>query len=133
MRTLAASIAFNVAHCPTEMKYFGQELFELSEATSGDLADPVYLDARAHSLESAGANGIDAARGATTSTRSSRRATASASTPRRLPAYPNISVPVGLTPEGKPAGIWMEQRFLRERRLLAFASPFLRSGAFVRL
>ena len=61
MRTLADLIAFNLRHCPTEMKYFGQELFEFSESTSGDLTDPVYLAARAFSLASAGANGIDAA------------------------------------------------------------------------
>ena len=61
MRTLADLIAFNLRHCPTEMKYFGQELFEISESTSGDLTDPAYLAARAFSLASAGANGIDAA------------------------------------------------------------------------
>src|SRR5262249_58811958 len=46
MRTLADLIAFNAAHCRQEMKYYGQELFELSEATSGDLTDPDYLAAR---------------------------------------------------------------------------------------
>ena len=43
MRTLADLIAFNIAHCAKEMRYFGQELFELAEATSGDLSDPDYL------------------------------------------------------------------------------------------
>ena len=86
MRTLADLIAFNRRHCPTEMKYFGQELFEISESTSGDLTDPVYLDARALSLESAGAERHRrGARGATTSMRSSRRATASRRRRRRLP------------------------------------------------
>ena len=42
MRTLADLIDFNVAHCAEEMRYFGQELFELAESTSGDLSDPVY-------------------------------------------------------------------------------------------
>ena len=37
IRTLADLIDFNVAHCAEEMRYFGQELFELAEATSGDL------------------------------------------------------------------------------------------------
>ena len=45
MRTLADLIAFNLAHCTEEMKYFGQEVFELAEATSGDLSDPIYLEA----------------------------------------------------------------------------------------
>jgi amidase len=41
-----------------------------------------------------------------------------------LPAvagYPNISIPVGLTPQGKPAGLWMYSGFLQEPTLLAFA------------
>ena len=53
MRTLADLIAFNVAHCTEEMKYFGQEVFELAEATSGDLSDPIYVAARADSLRMA--------------------------------------------------------------------------------
>ena len=32
MRTLAETIAFNEAHADEELKYFGQELFELAEA-----------------------------------------------------------------------------------------------------
>ena len=47
LRTLADLIAFNISHCPAEMRYFGQELFELAESTSGDLTDPVRLAARA--------------------------------------------------------------------------------------
>ena len=43
MRTLADLIAFNTAHCAEEMRYFGQEIFELAESTSGDLNDPDYL------------------------------------------------------------------------------------------
>ena len=58
MRTLADLIAFNIAHCPAEMKYFGQEIFEMAEATSGDLNDPDYLAARAANLAFA-RGGID--------------------------------------------------------------------------
>jgi amidase len=36
-RSLADLIAFNIAHCRQEMKYFGQEIFEMSQATSGNL------------------------------------------------------------------------------------------------
>ena len=50
MHTLADLIAFDVAHCEEEMKYFGQEVFELAEQTSGDLSDPIYLSARADNL-----------------------------------------------------------------------------------
>src|SRR5437867_10240252 len=34
---------------------------------------------------------------------------------------PNLSIPVGLTPEGKPAGLWMYSGFLTEPKLLALA------------
>ena len=42
MRTLADLIAFNLKRCEKELKYFGQEVFEAAEATSGDLTDPGY-------------------------------------------------------------------------------------------
>ena len=121
MRTLADLIAFNRRHCPTEMKYFGQQLFDMSEMTSGDLTDPDYLDARAHSLESARTNGIDAALAADHLDAIIAPSYSFASTPAAVAGYPNISIPVGLTPEGKPAGIWMYSGFLREPRLLALA------------
>ena len=40
MRTLSDLIAFNIAHCPKELVYYGQEIFELAQSTSGDLTDP---------------------------------------------------------------------------------------------
>ncbi len=57
-RTLADLIAFNRAHADAEMPLFGQELFELSEATKG-LADPAYLEALKTGRRLAGAEGID--------------------------------------------------------------------------
>ena len=41
--------------------------------------------------------------------------------PAAVAGYPKISIPVGLTPEGKPAGIWMYASFLQEPKLIAFA------------
>ncbi len=35
--------------------------------------------------------------------------------------YPDISIPVGLTPTGKPAGLWMYSGYLQEAKLLSFA------------
>jgi amidase len=121
MRTLADLIAFNIRHCPTEMKYFGQEIFELSDGTSGDLTDPVYLAARAFSLASAGVNGIDAALGRDRLDAIIAPSYSFASSPAAVAGYPNISIPVGLTPEGKPAGIWMYSGYLHEPQLLALA------------
>jgi amidase len=121
LRTLADLIAFNTAHCPAEMTYFGQEIFEISESTSGDLTDPDYLAARAFSLESAGAQGIDAAMERDDLDAVVAPTYSFASTPAAVAGYPDISIPVGLTPEGKPAGLWMYSGFLREPELLAFA------------
>ena len=121
MRTLADLIAFNIAHCPNEMNYFGQELFEISESMNGDLSDPVYLAARSHSLQSAGVDGIDAAMVRDDLDAIVAPTYSFASSPAAVAGYPNISIPIGLTPEGKPAGIWMYSGFLREPELLAFA------------
>ena len=44
--TLAGLIEFNRAHADTELRWFGQDIFEAAEATSGDLSDPAYVAAR---------------------------------------------------------------------------------------
>jgi amidase len=121
IRTLADLIAFNAAHCPAEMKYFGQELFELSESTSGDLTDPSYLEARALCLRLSRAEGIDAALRRDHLDAIVAPTYSFASSPAAVAGYPNISIPVGLTPEGKPAGLWMYSGFLQEPKLLAYA------------
>ena len=120
IRTLADLIAFNIDHCEEEMKYFGQEIFELSEQTSGDLTDPVYLAARMANLIFAqgGINGalqrdsLDAIVAPTYSF---------ASSPAAVAGYPDLSIPVGLTPEGKPAGLWMYSGALSEGTLIGLA------------
>jgi amidase len=43
---LAGLIRFNEQFRAIELKYFGQEIFEQSQATSGDLTDPTYLQQR---------------------------------------------------------------------------------------
>jgi amidase len=58
-RTLADVIAFNIANADREMPLFGQDLFEMAEATKG-LTDPAYLKARADAARLAGREGIDA-------------------------------------------------------------------------
>ena len=121
MRTLADLIAFNLAHCPAEMAYFGQELFEMAESTSGDLTDPAYLAARAFSVQGAATNGIDAAIARDRLDAIVAPTYSFASSPAAVAGYPNLSLPIGLTPEGKPAGLWMDSGFLQEPALLAMA------------
>ena len=119
MKTLTDLINFNIAHCPAEMKYFGQELFEIADSTSGDLTDPGYLAARANSaglarggIDALLASGVDAIVAPTYSF---------ASTPAAVAGYPNVSIPIGLTPEGKPAGLWMYAGLHQESKLISFA------------
>jgi len=58
--TLKALIEWNAHHADREMPYFGQELFEQSEA-KGPLTTPAYRAALAKSKRLAGPEGIDAA------------------------------------------------------------------------
>jgi amidase len=119
LRTLADLIAFNREHCTEEMPFFGQELFELAEGTSGDLRDPDYRAARALSLRLA-RSGIDGALRRDRLQAIVAPSFSFASSPAAVAGYPNLSVPAGLTPEGKPAGVWMYSGFLRDLTLLRF-------------
>ena len=85
MRTLADLIAFNNDHCDAEMHFFGQEIFEMAERRAAT-SPPEYAPHTGAVRPRAPARGIDAALAAITSTRSSRRATASRRRPRPSPA-----------------------------------------------
>lgn len=121
IRTLADLIAFDLEHCPEEMKYFGQEVFLASEATSGDLTDPEYVAARALCLQLSRDKGIDAALQLDNLDAIIAPSYSYASTPAAVAGYPNISIPVGITTHNKPAGIWMYGTFLHEPELIGFA------------
>ena len=121
MRTLADLIQFNIDHCAEEMKYFGQELFEMAEATSGNLDDPEYLTARHKCLKLARNEGI---KQAIEKDNLDAILTPSFSFGTSGPAvsgYPIISVPAGLSEKGRPAGIWLSGGFLSEPTLIALA------------
>jgi len=119
MRTLADLIAFNTAHCRDELKYYGQELFEMAEATNGDLTDPTYIAARsrARSLARAGIDDALAADDLDAIVAPHLTNGASAA----VGGYPNLALPVGFTAAGKPAGMLMYSTALQEPALLAFA------------
>jgi amidase len=119
MRTLSDLIAFNNQHCPAELVYYGQELFEISESTSGDLTDPVYLSARATAL-SAARSGIDNALAAANLDAIVAPHLTNTTAPA-VSGYPSLALPIGITPAGKPAGMLMYSSFLREPQLIAFA------------
>ncbi len=122
-RTLADLIAFDNSHCWQEMKYFGQEVFEAAEATSGDLTDPIYVAARAACIQNSRTNGIDAALKSydppldvllapTWSWLYSFAAVA---------GYPSLSLPVGFFDDGSPIGFSMVGSAWTEERMLALA------------
>jgi amidase len=52
-RDLAGLIEFNREHADVEMPYFGQEIFEQSQTTSGDLDDPEYRRMRLAATDAA--------------------------------------------------------------------------------
>jgi amidase len=118
-RTLADLIAFDNAHCIQELVYYGQEVFEAAEATSGDLTDPTYVAARTHATGAARA-GIDDALA-----RDGLDAIVAPhltnSTGPAVAGYPNFSMPVGIRNSGRPAGMLMYSTALREPQLIAMA------------
>ena len=120
MRTLGHLIAFNNANCAVEMPYYGQEVFELSNATTGGLTDPTYLAARANCLTLSRQEGIDQVLGSGIDAIVAPSYTL-ATQPAAVAGYPNIAIPCGFTADGRPAGMWMYAGFLQEPKLLAFA------------
>src|SRR5437588_12264954 len=119
LRTLADLIAFDNSHCVQELVYYGQEIFELAEQTSGDLSDPGYLAARNHA-RTAARSGID---GQLTSLNLDAIVAPhlTNSTGPAVSGYPNFSMPVGIRSSGRPAGMLMYSTAFREAQLIAMA------------
>jgi amidase len=116
MRTLADLIAFDRAHCAEEMPWYGQEIFEMSEATSGDLTDPAYL-AMSASNKAFGRGVIDGFR------RQGFDAVLTPSysygtSPAAVAQYASMAVPVGYTSAGSPFGLWLSAGYLEEPTLI---------------
>jgi len=118
MQSLGDLIQFNIDHCPEEMKYFGQEIFELAEATGGDLTDPTYLEARALCLDLTRTQGIDRVMAEHDLDAVLSPSYAFGSSAPACAGYPIISVPVGFAADGKPAGVWMYAGFMQEPQLI---------------
>lgn len=119
LRTLGDLIAFNDEHCEDELRYFGQELFHVADATSG-LDDPAYREARARCLAATRTNGIDRILAADRLDAIVGPAYGDSSAPA-VAGYPAISVPTGTTDDGRPGGVWLSAGFLAEPALLGFA------------
>jgi amidase len=130
-KTLSGLIAFNRAHYKQEMRYFGQEVFLASQATSGSLTDPTYVKARS-AARSIARKAIDATLRAhrldaiiaptnspawTTDLVNGDHFLLGSSTPAAVAGYANITVPAGYS-FGLPVGVsfiggrWAEPRLI---------------------
>ncbi|MDQ6926734.1 MAG: amidase family protein, partial [Candidatus Eremiobacteraeota bacterium] len=130
-RTLADLIAFNRRHADRELQWFGQELFEQSEAR-GPLTDAAYQQALAANRRLAGPEGIDATLAAnrldaivaptngpawTIDLVDGDHFAGGYSSPSAVAGYPHITVPAGFV-HGLPiglsffAGAWSEPRLI---------------------
>jgi amidase len=119
MQNLGDLIRFNRRHCDQEMRYFGQEIFEAANELSGDLDDPEYREARAICLE--GKAALDAALQRHNLDAILSPSYAFGTSGPAVAGYPLISVPVGISAEGRPAGVWLSGGFLSEPTLIALA------------
>jgi amidase len=138
-RSLADLIAFNLAE-PREMEWFGQDLFEQSQATAG-LDDTVYVEALQRARKLAGEQGIDrllrehgvvALVAPTTGPAwtidlvNGDRSVGSAATLAAVSGYPHLTVP--MTPVGGlPVGISFFGAARSEQLLLSLGHSFERS------
>ena len=118
MRTLGDLINFNEAHCPRELVYYGQDVFESSEQTMGYPNNPIYVAARTHATTTAQA-GIDNALAADNLDAIVAPHLTNSTGPA-VAGYPNLSIPVGIRDSGRPAGMLMYSTFLHEPQLIAF-------------
>ena len=119
MRTLADLIAFNQARCHQEQPIYAQEVFELAEETSGFPTDPTYVAARTNALQLS-RSGIDNALAADNLDAIVAPHLTNSTGPA-VSGYPNLSLPVGIRDNGRPAGMLMYSTFLREPQLIGFA------------
>ncbi|PYJ67038.1 MAG: amidase [Verrucomicrobia bacterium] len=117
MHTLADLIAFNDAHCPQEMPYYDQDVFLLSDQFPGYPNDPAYIAARTHA-RTAARSGIDSVINSGVDAIVAPHLTNS--TGPAVAGYPNLSIPVGIRDNGRPAGMLMYSTFLHEPQLIGF-------------
>lgn len=137
---LAGLIAFNQQHADLEMPFFGQEIFELAEATNGDLTDPEYLALRATATNGAramidnvlAAHDLDAIVGPTNNAAwvtdldngDNFTGFVSSSTPAAVSGYPNLTVPAGYARGELPIGISFFGGRFSEPTLVALGYAF---------
>jgi amidase len=138
VRTLEELIQFNREHAAQVMRFFGQELMELAQATGG-FAEPAYLKAKAECLRLSRTDGIDKVM------REHRldalvaptdgmpawvidpicgdRIQGGCSSPPAMAGYPHITVPAGYA-HGLPVALSFFSGAFEEGRLIGYAYAF---------
>ncbi|AHG89047.1 Amidase [Gemmatirosa kalamazoonensis] len=148
--TLQSLIDWNARHADREMPYFGQELFEQSQA-KGPLTTPAYRSALAKSKRLAGTEGIDAALRAhrldalvaptgqpawTIDLLNGDHFTGGYSSASAVAGYAHVTVPAGMV-HGLPvglsffAGAWSEPTLLRLAYAFEQATKHRRAPRFL--
>lgn len=122
VKTLADVIAFNSAHPEACLKH-GQAVLEASEATSGTLTEPEYINSRLEDIRRAGAEGIDAVL--------ERERLDALLFPgswgcwvAAQAGYPSVCVPAGYTADGVPMGLTFTGTAWSEGALIRLAYAF---------
>jgi amidase len=141
--SMADVIAFNIAHADTELKFFGQEWFELAQArinpfTGNVITAAEYQAALSHERLIGGPQGIDAALAShnldalvsptgspawTTDVVNGDHFLGASSGPAAIAGYPSITVPAG-DAFGLPVGISFIGTGYSEPKLIKLASGF---------
>jgi amidase len=137
VQSLADLIEFNKNNAETELKWFGQEIFESAEKTTG-LEDPVYLEALKKSKKLTREEGIDKLMNEhkldaliaptngptwTIDWVNGDHFSGGSSEPAAVSGYPNITVPAGFI-HGLPVGISFFGRAWSESTLIKLAYAY---------
>jgi amidase len=138
---LEGLINFNIQHADIEMPFFKQEIFDLAQATNGDLTDPTYVQERTtatnaarNAIDSAlAANHLDAIVAPTNGpawvtnlqTGDTFDEFVSASGPAAVAGYPDLTVPAGYADNGQlPIGMSFFGTAFSEPSLIAMGYAF---------
>jgi amidase len=138
---LEGLINFDIQHADIEMPFFKQEIFDMAQATNGDLTDPTYIQERT-TATTAARNAIDTALAANhldaivaptngpawvTNLQTGDDFTnfVSASGPAAIAGYPDLTVPAGYADNGQlPIGMSFFSTAFSEPSLIAMGYAF---------
>ena len=138
---LEGLINFDIQHADIEMPFFKQEIFDLAQATNGDLSDPTYIQERT-TATAAARNAIDTALATNhldaivaptngpawiTNLQTGDDFTnfVSASGPAAVAGYPDLTVPAGYADDGQlPIGMSFFGTAFSEPSLIAMGYAF---------